>query len=185
MARKVVKADEGQPIDASARLRLPYARLLIPEAEGGYRAEILEFPGCIAEGDDAAEALSELEAAAEDWIEAAMEMGTPIPQPLDEANYSGRLNLRLSKSLHRKAALAADLDGVSLNQFIVTALSEYVGQSSTQQQQGHLVSHIQLATSFANYSTIFGDGPRLVTDLQSLGTRSTALQEIPLYADQR
>src|SRR5438045_190240 len=116
MARRVVKAEEGRPIDVSARLRMPYARLLVPEEDGGYRAEILEFPGCIAEGDDAAEALSELEAAAEDWLEAALEMGSPIPPPLEEANYSGKLNLRLPKSLHRKASLAADLDGVSLNQ---------------------------------------------------------------------
>src|SRR4051812_16659892 len=119
MARKPVKVDDGRPIDVSVRLRMPYGRLLVPEAEGGYRGEILEFPGCIAEGDDAPEALSELEAAAEGWIEAAMEMGTPIPPPLEETNFSGRLNLRLPKSLHRKAALAAELDGVSLNQFIV------------------------------------------------------------------
>ncbi|MCL6739881.1 type II toxin-antitoxin system HicB family antitoxin [Sphingomonas sp. RB56-2] len=131
MARKKVMANEGQPIDASARLRMPYGRLLIPEEEGGYRAEILEFPGCIAEGDDAEEALAELEAAAEEWIEAALEMGSPIPPPLDEANFSGRLNLRLPKSLHRKATLAAELDGVSLNQLIVASIAECLGQKSS------------------------------------------------------
>jgi len=32
-------------------LRKPYARVLVPDENGGFFAEILEFPGCFAEGE--------------------------------------------------------------------------------------------------------------------------------------
>jgi predicted RNase H-like HicB family nuclease len=179
MARKSVKA-EGGPIGAAARLRMPYARLLVPEEDGSYRAEILEFPGCIAVGDDEAEALSELHAVAEDWIDAAMEMGTPIPPPLEETDYSGKLNLRLPKSLHRKASLAADFDSVSLNQLIVTALAEYVGQrAAVQRPQGPFV--IQMTPGWRQQAT-FGSEPQLFRNIQSFETKTTTLQELIPYA---
>ena len=41
--------------------------------------------------------------------------------------YNGRILLRIPKSLHKKAAEMAKQDGVSLNQFIMLALSTEVG----------------------------------------------------------
>lgn len=108
-------------------LNKPYARMVIPDPEGWFSAEIVEFPGCIAMGDTAAEALENLEEVAADWIGAALAQGQHIPEPLDAAGYSGKLVLRMPKSLHQKAALYAERDGVSLNQFIVTCLAEHVG----------------------------------------------------------
>jgi predicted RNase H-like HicB family nuclease len=140
MARKLAKV-EREHVDVSERLAMPYARVLIPEAGGGYRAEILEFPGCIALGDDPAEALSSLESVAQDWLGAAEEMGSAIPPPFEDTDFSGRLGLRLPKSLHRKAALAAERDGVSLNQFIVTCIAESVGEKSRAKAQGPLFFH--------------------------------------------
>ena len=172
MARKTVMANEGQPIDASARLRMPYGRLLIPEEEGGYRAEILEFPGCIAEGDDAAEALAELEAAAEEWIEAALEMGSPIPPPLDEANFSGRLNLRLPKSLHRKATVAAELDGVSLNQFIVASIAEQLGQQSSAQKAPTVIVWSNPVSQWQSHRTDARLSDHFVADFRGMITNS-------------
>ena len=43
-----------------------------------------------------------------------------------EQEYSGKLMLRLSRSLHRRAAEIAHAEGVSLNRFIVTILAERV-----------------------------------------------------------
>jgi predicted RNase H-like HicB family nuclease len=34
-----------------------YGRVVVPESDGTFRAEIIEFPGCIAVGDTAGEAL--------------------------------------------------------------------------------------------------------------------------------
>src|SRR5690242_4279621 len=81
----------------------PYTRILIPEAEGGYAAEILEFPGCYAYGETANEAMRNLESAAVSWIEAALDQGQHIPAPFEAADASGRFALRLPRSLHRKA----------------------------------------------------------------------------------
>ena len=109
-------------------LKQPYARVVVPEADGSYTAEILEFPGCVASGDSAAEALANVEDVAIDWIAATLEQGQNIPEPLDHSRYSGKLVVRMPKGLHRRAARAATRDGVSLNQFIVTCIAECVGE---------------------------------------------------------
>jgi hypothetical protein len=68
-----------------------------------------------------------LEEVAESWIEAVLELGQEVPTPVSEATYSGRVLLRLPRSIHRKAAEAAERDGTSLNQYIVVALAERLG----------------------------------------------------------
>jgi predicted RNase H-like HicB family nuclease len=108
-------------------LKRPYGRFVVPESDGTFRAEIIEFPGCIAVGDTAAEALANLENVAESWLEATIAKGQRVPDPIESAGFSGKLVVRLPKSLHKKAAHAAARDGVSLNQFIVSSISEQVG----------------------------------------------------------
>jgi predicted RNase H-like HicB family nuclease len=113
-------------------LKKPYSRLVIPDDDGTFRAEILEFPGCIATGDTAFDALASLEGVAESWLETALANRQPIPEPIDNVDFSGRLVVRLPKSLHRRAAYAAERDGVSLNQFIVSAVAVQVGDYEAQ-----------------------------------------------------
>ena len=108
-------------------LKAPYARILIPDEEGGFIAEILEFPGCISQGDTAEEALKNLEAAANGWIEATLAQGQEVPPPSSNEGFSGKLVLRLPRSLHRQAVRQASRDGASLNQFLVTAVAARVG----------------------------------------------------------
>src|SRR5712691_12036687 len=108
-------------------LKEPYARILIPEEEGGYSAEILEFPGCFAEGETADEAMQTLDRAAEAWIQAALDQGQEIPSPFRNQGYGGKIALRLPKSLHRQATEFAERDGTSLNQFLVSAIAARVG----------------------------------------------------------
>lgn len=108
-------------------LREPYSRVLVPDEGGGYSAEILEFPGCFAEGETADEAMQALEHAAESWIQAALDQGQDIPQPFLNQGYGGKVALRLPRSLHRRAAQFAERDGTSLNQFLVSAIAVRVG----------------------------------------------------------
>ncbi len=111
-------------------LKEPYLRMLIPDKETGtYTAQIMEFPGCIAEGNSPEEAYDALEKVAVSWIEAAVDSGQDIPQPLSTFEYAGKVALRLPRSLHRQATLAAERDGTSLNQYIVMALAEKIGGS--------------------------------------------------------
>lgn len=91
-------------------------------------AEVPDLPGCVAAGETAAEALEEAGDAIEAWIEAAEADGRPVPgpRPVDD-EYSGRFLLRLPKSLHRRVALEARREGVSLNTYCVTSLAQSVG----------------------------------------------------------
>ena len=108
-------------------LMKPYARIVVPETDGSFTAGIVEFPGCVATGETAADALTNVEEVAIDWISATLEQGQGIPEPLDCANYSGKLVVRMPNGLHKRAALSAEREGVSLNQFIVTCIAEQVG----------------------------------------------------------
>lgn len=118
-------------ISCADYMKRPYARVLVPEDDGTYRGEILEFPGCISTGDTPAEALESLEEIAESWIASALANGQSVPAPFSECEeYSGKILLRMPKSLHRKAAHMAGREGVSLNQFITTSLAHYVGEKA-------------------------------------------------------
>jgi predicted RNase H-like HicB family nuclease len=108
-------------------LAKPYARVITPDRSGGYAAQVLEFPGCFSDGDTPDEAYSNLQEAAENWLESALAQGMAIPEPFAAQGYSGTVSLRLPKSLHRRAAQYAHGDGVSLNQFLVSAIAAAVG----------------------------------------------------------
>jgi predicted RNase H-like HicB family nuclease len=115
-------------IEAREFLKRPYTRILIPDEESGtFTAQIVEFPGCIAQGANPAEAYERLESAAESWIEAALEMQQEIPSPASDIQFSGRFALRIPRGLHRQAAQLAELEETSLNQFIASAIAEKVG----------------------------------------------------------
>ena len=105
----------------------PYSRILIPEEDGGYSAEMLEFPGCYSSGETVEEALTNLEEAAKSWIEASLEQGHDIPAATGHNAYSGKIALRLPAGLHKEAVRLAARDGVSLNQFLVNAIAAKVG----------------------------------------------------------
>jgi len=48
----------------------------------------------------------------------------PLPQAMRRGKFSGKFALRLPKSLHAELAQAAECEGVSLNQYMVTLLAE-------------------------------------------------------------
>ena len=134
---------------AQEYLRKPYSRILIPNEEGGYSAELLEFPGCVAQGETTDEAYKNLEDAAESWIEACQETNQEIPEPFINQGFGGKIALRLPRSLHRQAARLAERDGVSLNQYLVAAVAGKVGEDDAyhrmlQQTETHLGSPVRI-----------------------------------------
>ena len=147
---------------ARETLRKPYSRCLIPQEEGGFSAEILEFPGCFAEGETADETYRQLESAAEEWLIACLEKGDSIPPPLTNYEISGRFALRLPLDLYARAAKAAAKDGVSLNQFIVNAVAERVGiagvLSRVEDVLGQLRSLARLFCTNVNVTSTPGSG---------------------------
>ena len=104
----------------------PYSRVVVPHPAGGCFAEVLELRGCFTQGDTPEEALKNLEEAMWGWLSSALDAGQAVPEPLALRGYSGHVALRMPKSLHREAVRRAQLEGVSLNQYLVTAVGAYV-----------------------------------------------------------
>jgi predicted RNase H-like HicB family nuclease len=125
-----------------------YVRRLAPDETGGYVASILEFPGCVAEGETADEALTHLNNAAEAWIEVALAHGHQIREPINFEGFSGKIALRMPRTLHKQAAEIAELEGCSLNQLLVTAIAHFVGGKQ-------LVSHLEALTRPMQVNNVF------------------------------
>jgi predicted RNase H-like HicB family nuclease len=103
------------------------------DEDEGFIAIAPDLPGSSAFGETEAEALAELDQAIDAWIEAARAAGNAIPTPSRPASPdlpSGKVLVRMPKGLHQRAALCAEREDVSLNQFIVACLAEAVGERS-------------------------------------------------------
>jgi predicted RNase H-like HicB family nuclease len=104
-------------------LEYPFTVTVDPDV-GGYVIDFPDLPGCMTQVD----ALDELPEMAEDarrlWIETAFADGIEIPLPSYPETSSGKFNVRLPKSLHRRLAESASHEGVSLNQLVLALLSE-------------------------------------------------------------
>ena len=95
------------------------------EDDGGFIAVAPDLPGSSAFAELEAEALAELDQAIEAWIEAARAAGNPVPRPSEPARqHSGKLLVRMPRSLHRDLANQAEREGVSLNSLVVFVLSQ-------------------------------------------------------------
>lgn len=114
--------DQDPSIDYGA---LPYRVVLHKDPQDGvWIAQCPELPGVKADGDTQEEALAAVHEVKDLWIQMALEKGHRIPEPAAEPAYSGKLNLRLSRSLHERCAAMARSQGVSLNVFLTSAISE-------------------------------------------------------------
>jgi predicted RNase H-like HicB family nuclease len=56
-------------------------------------------------------------------------VAVPGPTPSSEIEYSGRVTLRLPKTLHARLDHLAKAEDVSLNQIMITGLATYVGEA--------------------------------------------------------
>ncbi|MCL1819595.1 MAG: type II toxin-antitoxin system HicB family antitoxin [Oscillospiraceae bacterium] len=88
-----------------------------------YFATVQELDGCMSDGATLEEAHTNIREAMEGWIETKLEAGFPVPEPLDTDKYSGKFVVRLPKTLHRRLAVEAEKEGVSLNQYTLYKLS--------------------------------------------------------------
>jgi len=113
-------------------LNLPYTLELSYDPEHAWFIRVKELPGCTSQGDTPDEAVEMIKDAMQLWIQDALEEGSQIPEPRLDDDFSGKFNLRVPVSLHRKLSELADDQGVSLNTMCVTMLSEAVGQHTEQ-----------------------------------------------------
>lgn len=119
-----------KPKTVDEYLALPYTVEVLHDQTGeqaGWFARVVELPGCMTQAD----VFEELEAMVQDamraWIMTALDAGLPVPEPDASEAYTGRLTVRLPRSLHQELAAAAVRDGVSLNTFVAVALGRTLG----------------------------------------------------------
>jgi antitoxin HicB len=108
---------------------LPYHLTIVRDDEEKgkpWTATVEELPGCASRGKTPDEALSGVPDAMARWISIALEEGREIPEPKPPTSYSGRLLLRMPRTLHATLTRVAEREGVSLNQFITDVLASAV-----------------------------------------------------------
>lgn len=158
-----------------------YVHRLKADETGGFVASILEFPGCIAEGETAQEAIDNLNSAAESWIDAAISTGYSVREPIDFDSFSGKTALRMPRNLHKQAAELAELEGCSLNQLLVTAIAHYIGgkqlaatlQKSNPVYVQQSVTHTVIQLSTSTQSAMLSHATTITT---GIGTRTNSLE---------
>lgn len=94
----------------------------------GVLARIAEWPDVFAAGDTRAEAAAELEHALRAMVAYALEQRQPIPEPGQD--FGGKVLLRLPKTVHRDADRRARAEGVSLNQWLGSAIARELGPAA-------------------------------------------------------
>lgn len=96
------------------------------EESGEFIATSKEFPYASGIGETKVEALEILEEGIDDGVEMlSEESDSVIPAPISMPEYSGNIRLRVPRSLHKSLSEMAELEGISLNQYMVMLLSKY------------------------------------------------------------
>src|SRR5437763_10085183 len=116
-------AAETHSRDVTELLSQPYRMVIRGDEADGFLAEAPELPGCISAGETPTEAFEMLREAMALWFESAIENGISIPPPAPEQEYSGRILMRIPKTLHRQLVEQAKDQGVSLNQWLVSLVA--------------------------------------------------------------
>jgi len=89
-----------------------------------YVAKYLELPHFIMTGDTPEEAVRELESEKLEWFEFNLEKGNDIPLPFKSREYSGKIILRMPPKLHKRITEVAELQGTSINNFMIKAVAQ-------------------------------------------------------------
>lgn len=125
--KKIKKVKPPYPFEAYTHVVSP----LSAEDGGGFLITFPDLPGCISDGETMEEAIENGRDAFVSWVSARVDMKKTIPKPAtrqaDADNFSGRFVQRVPKSLHARLAMQAKKEGVSLNTFILSIISEGLG----------------------------------------------------------
>jgi predicted RNase H-like HicB family nuclease len=146
----VINADR-KPLEYYFALKYPVT--IIPDVTGGFVAEIKDLPGCYSQGETLEETYQNIEEARRLWTESMYEDGNEIPLPETEIEkkYSGRFNVRIPRSLHRKLDEMAEKEGVSLNHLLVSTLSRAVGQEESQPSRARKAKSTKQSVNYLTF----------------------------------
>ena len=125
--KNIKKVEPPYPFEAYTHVVSP----LSAEDGGGFLITFPDLPGCMSDGETIEAAIENGRDAFISWVSARVDMKKTIPKPVIREvkvdNFSGRFVQRVPKSLHARLAMQAKKDGVSLNTFILSIISEGLG----------------------------------------------------------
>lgn len=157
LARPRISASRSPASQVDHYLALQYPITLTPSEEGGFLAEHLDLPGCSAQGENAVKAVAELNIARELWLSNRYEQSLPVSAPLSLA-HTGMINLRMPAALHYHLARHATRNGISLNQWLVMALSHFTGANSSHINARSLPNVVETTYGTAKHRIAFLNG---------------------------
>jgi predicted HicB family RNase H-like nuclease len=163
-------------------------RLVQEDGADIYEARVLELPDVRTYGSRYSDAYNSAVEVIRTTQQIFAEKGKAFPDvELPEDEFSGRITLRMSKSLHRSIHSKAQLDNVSLNQWIVEAVASrvdgrlissdavYVANIS----RNHVSGGMSIDVNQAHYMSNVGHGGSLFVVLPALDGYVNA----PTYTD--
>ena len=107
------------------------------DGEVVFEARVRELPDLAEYADTFDDAYALAVDAIETTAEVLAERGRAMPAPIEPIDdWSGRVTLRLPKSLHRALDEAAEAEGCSLNQHIVNVLTYFTGYAHAERAAG-------------------------------------------------
>ncbi|RSX57193.1 antitoxin HicB [Bifidobacterium samirii] len=98
-------------------------RIYWSDDDGGYVGTVAEFPDLRYAAPSSVAALSGLHVLVHERVSELEAEGADVPQPYGEREYSGRFVVRVPPELHRRLAIEAAEQGVSLNRLVQTRLA--------------------------------------------------------------
>jgi len=87
-----------------------------------YIAKCAELPSLMAHGKTQIEALREIIKVVEEALKWMEEDGEDLPSPFSLMKFSGKIGLRMSPEQHRRVAINASVQGISINKYITSKL---------------------------------------------------------------
>lgn len=105
-------------------MQLNYSIKITHDTELGYFAEMPDLPGCVGDGRTVEEAIADVRDSQKHWLEIALDSGSDIPLPRTDDQFSGHYALRMPRSLHRAIYEEAEEEGVSMNLYLNTLITE-------------------------------------------------------------
>jgi len=134
--------------DLDYYLSLDYTYLIKRIKDEGYFGEIRELKGCWADGDTIDECINHLERVKKNWLEIAIEIGKEIIEPKDVDDYSGRILLRIGKSMHKEIVEKAKEESMSMNQFALSIISRGLSEISIEKDINYLKEQMTVQSSY-------------------------------------
>lgn len=98
-------------------------RVFWSEEDGEYVGRCTEFPSLSHLAADQVDALIGIRALVNDVVADMRKSGEAIPEPLTAHKYSGKFQTRVPPELHRRLAIEAAEEGVSLNRLVANRLA--------------------------------------------------------------